>query len=166
MLNHPDTGTGTSQHVKGRVLEAALAGCILFELRGSPTEQWFIPHVDYLPYDGPDDLIANLDWIAKNPDKAETMARRLQEKVRFEHSPAVFWAAIKARLGFTAPSSRTELLKQPWHISPLKEPLIARTPAQQVTQFGLGLKDRLVNRSLRFAASLQQILKRPNVSGE
>ena len=41
VFNTSRTGSGNHHHVKGRVVEAAFAGCALLEMRESPTKNWF-----------------------------------------------------------------------------------------------------------------------------
>ena len=50
MPNFAQTGSYERMHVKGRVIEAGLAGCLLLEQADSPTRDWFEAGVDYLPY--------------------------------------------------------------------------------------------------------------------
>src|SRR3990167_2981861 len=47
-INLPHTGTQAAKQVKGRVVEAALAGSCLLELAGSPTSDWFTLNADFL----------------------------------------------------------------------------------------------------------------------
>lgn len=81
--------------VKNRVIEAGLAGCCLFEMKGSPLVDWgFTPGVDYLQYDPakPEAVVA----VTEMPEYAElaaTFGARLREKVRRFH-PSKFWQRI------------------------------------------------------------------------
>lgn len=96
-LNIAWTGTEATTHVKGRVLESALAGAMVLETKGSPTSEWFTPGVDYLEYETVDDVAAALDSI--RPIDAQIIALSLRAKVIAEHSPAMFWSRIFERLG-------------------------------------------------------------------
>lgn len=66
LLNTSWTGTGAKHHIKGRVLEAAYAGCCLFEFAASPITDW-------LPFD------TFIRW--GNPVEAAEMARDLPDAV-------------------------------------------------------------------------------------
>lgn len=94
ILNHSATGSGARRHVKGRVLEAALGGAVLFEDRDSPTDQWFDAGVDYVAYDGPDGVRRGLAWLAADAAGAQAMADRLRRKVTERHRYQVFWEAV------------------------------------------------------------------------
>lgn len=48
-INVSYTGSERRHHVKWRVLEAAFAGCVLLEMKDSPTSDWFPPGT-YLSY--------------------------------------------------------------------------------------------------------------------
>lgn len=97
--NAPWTGSGDTMHVKGRPLEAAHAGAVLFEHAQSPLSDWFTPGQDYLPYSDLDDVMRGLEWVDRDPVGAEAMATRLRERVVDEHSPAAFWERVLERLG-------------------------------------------------------------------
>jgi hypothetical protein len=94
MPNFPDTGTGRFTHVKGRVVEAGLAGCCVIERRGAPTDHWFMPGMDYLEYDTMDDVRALLE-----DPRLEMIARRFHDRVLTEHHPRVFWRRVLEKAG-------------------------------------------------------------------
>lgn len=89
---HPMTGTGTRGHVKGRVIEAGFAGCVLLERAGSPTENWFIPGVHYLIYDNAD----TAEGIIRNASDGflRQMGAYFHRAVIRDHHPAVFWKKV------------------------------------------------------------------------
>lgn len=97
--NHAVTGTGDKMHVKGRVLETALAGAVLFENEDSPTANWFTSGVDYISYRNTLDVARGLKWVDANPIAAQTMAQSLREKVIAQHSPRVLWGRVIEHLG-------------------------------------------------------------------
>jgi spore maturation protein CgeB len=97
-LNLSHTGTQAAKQVKGRVVEAALAGSCLLELANSPTRDWFEPGVDFLEYQRPGDAIETIQHYAKHPEQTEAIARRLREKVLAQHGPQHFWGRILDRL--------------------------------------------------------------------
>lgn len=90
-FNFPESGSGQVSHVKGRVVEAGFAGCVLLERVGSPTADWFERGVDYLEYTDPDSARA----AAEGADPE--MARRFHDRVVREHHPAVFWKDVFGR---------------------------------------------------------------------
>ncbi len=98
-LNIAYTGTEAGMHVKGRVLESALAGACLLETKGSPTCLWFRPGIDYLEYESP----AEASSIIRNTPLAMTqaLADSLRKRVLTEHSPLQFWSRIFERIGLT-----------------------------------------------------------------
>jgi hypothetical protein len=96
MPNFPYTGTARFLHVKGRVVEAGFAGCLVLELRGAPTDHWFTPGIDYLEYDSVDDLRMILE---ERPVDFELMAARFHDRVVTEHHPAVFWRRVLDKAG-------------------------------------------------------------------
>jgi len=62
VINTSWTGTGQAHHIKGRVLEAGMAGCALLEMEGSPIGDWF-----------PDDCY----FMWRDAKEAEELIRRL-----------------------------------------------------------------------------------------
>lgn len=84
-----------SYAVKNRVIEAGLAGCLLFETLGSPLYKWGVKMgEDYLAYD-PEHPQGVLNVIAmpEFPDLAAAYGVRLREKVRQFH-PSKFWQRV------------------------------------------------------------------------
>jgi len=98
-INLSHTGTQAAKQVKGRVVEAALAGSCLLELAGSPTCDWFSLNADFLQYEGPGDAIETIKHYSTRPEETEAMGRRLREKVLAEHTPLKFWSKICERIG-------------------------------------------------------------------
>ena len=100
-LNLSHTGTQAAKQVKGRVVEAALAGSCLLELAESPTRDWFTAGEDFLEYQRPGDAIETIQHYSKHPEETQAIARRLREKVLAEHTPIKFWTKILTRIGVT-----------------------------------------------------------------
>lgn len=98
-LNTAFTGTEMAMHVKGRVLESALAGACLLETKGSPTAHWFRPGLDYLEYDSPQEAAQIIRHLSNEPEATQAMALSLRARVLAEHTPAKFWARIFERIG-------------------------------------------------------------------
>jgi len=85
-------GTVKAKHVKGRVVESGLAGCMLLEQAGSPTKEWFTVGSDYLEYEGPEDIRR----IVSDPgfrNQAAELGGRLREKMAAHH-PRFFWQRV------------------------------------------------------------------------
>lgn len=93
IVNDARTGSGRALHVKGRVTEAALAGCLLFETKDSPTRMYLTPGVDYLEYKSPAEIID----VLRQPNFSELAAefgKRAKAKVLREYGPKRFWDRI------------------------------------------------------------------------
>ena len=98
MPNFAQTGSYERMHVKGRVVEAGLAGCLLLEPTGSPTPDWFEPGVDYLPYENMAQAKEIVERMSALPQETEAFGARLRKKVLDNHSPEKFWGRIFDRL--------------------------------------------------------------------
>ncbi len=103
------TGTEQAMHVKGRVLESALAGAVLLESRGAPTSYWFRPGLDYLEYSTAEEARDIVRRLEHEPESTQAMAWSLRERVIREHSPARFWEQIFSRLGIKGESDGTQV---------------------------------------------------------
>ena len=99
--NHPVSGSQQVFHVKRRLAEAAMAGSLLLELRGSPAAEWFDEDKDYLTYNSVDEIASKLAWVLGHQPEAEHMALKLRDKVIWAHTAKIFWTAIfwQLRLG-------------------------------------------------------------------
>lgn len=97
LLNIPNQGAASGNHVKGRVIEAGLGNCCLIEYGDSPIAEWFDPWLDYIPAKDCDEVRRILDDIAD--DEAMQIASNLSKKVRELHSPAVFWETVFGKIG-------------------------------------------------------------------
>lgn len=96
-LNLAQTGTGRFLHVKGRVCESGFAGSVVLETKGSPLRNWFTPGVDYLEYEGVEDLISTL--TRHDDAQLSRMAIRFHQKMATEHHPTVFWDKVLRKAG-------------------------------------------------------------------
>ena len=99
ILNVPWSGFSESQQVKGRVIEAGLAGCLLLEHRESATSKWFTPDVEYQTYGSADEAMLVQGWYDARPQTAAAIAAALRKRVLAEHSPEIFWGKIFERMG-------------------------------------------------------------------
>lgn len=97
VFNYGATGSGARLHVKGRVVEAGFAGAALFELKDSPTKDWFTPGVEYFEYEGAEHLIELLSSL--DDPTLERASLRLFRRMNAEHHPLVFWAKVLAKCG-------------------------------------------------------------------
>lgn len=95
VLNDARTGTGTRRHVKGRFVEAALAGALLVEPEDSPARDWFAPGKDYLTWGNVDDVLRH----ARGDGRHEAMARRLRARVVERHAAPAFWRRTLGAVG-------------------------------------------------------------------
>lgn len=99
--NFARTGSRSRMHVKGRVIEAGLAGALLLEERGSPTANYFTPDVDYVEWDSPRTTCFQVRKLLTNPGETQGFGDRLRARIAAEHSPAAFWGRIIGRLGIS-----------------------------------------------------------------
>lgn len=91
LLNVSATGSGLSHHIKGRVVEAGMAGCALLESAGSPIGEWF-PDDCFIRYDGP---VEAAEIIKSMPDSdIDHAALRLSEEVRARYMPEHIYGEI------------------------------------------------------------------------
>jgi hypothetical protein len=101
--NHPMTGGTTRQHIKARVFEAALSGCLLFESAGSPLEDWYTPDVDFVSYENVDDIELKLHMVNNNISLYERMAQIFKGKIARNHNQKIFWSQVFAHIGLGEP---------------------------------------------------------------
>lgn len=102
MPNFNQTGSFDRQHVKGRVVEAGWAGCLLLEPTGSPAKDWFEPGVDYMEYASMDEARGIHDMYRDKPEETQAFGMRLRKRVENEHGPKQFWNKIFKKVGFDA----------------------------------------------------------------
>ena len=98
MPNFCETGSYQRTHVKGRVVEAGLAGAMLLEQVNSPADQWFEMGVDYLEYKTVLECRAIVDKYKNNPEETQKFGERLRLKVLSEHTPEKFWGKVMERV--------------------------------------------------------------------
>lgn len=93
----PQTGSGQSTHVKGRVIEHGFGGACVFDKIDSPTAQWFVPGEEFIQYETPEHAA---ELFKNTPDeKFKEIAGRFHEKVVRLHHPKVFWHDVLERMG-------------------------------------------------------------------
>lgn len=94
MPNFCETGSYERTHVKGRVVEAGLAGAMLLEQSGSPASNWFEKGVDYIEYGNSRQVKEMIKPLLNNPEETEKFGMRLRAKVMAEHTPEKFWKKV------------------------------------------------------------------------
>ena len=83
-VNTAITGTVMRRHVKGRLIEAGLAGVCVLEDGLSPAKDWFTPMVDYVPWHTVDDAAT---WLRTLTDSdLIRIGQNLECKVRGSYS--------------------------------------------------------------------------------
>lgn len=78
-------------HVKARCVEAAWAGCCLFESEGSPLKEWIHPEC-FIPYKTPEN-IRQVMTLKHWPDYARSMGETLRHAMQ-PHHPRHFWQQV------------------------------------------------------------------------
>ena len=99
MPNFCETGSYERTHVKGRVVEAGLAGCMLLEQTNSPANHWFELGTDYLEFETVADVRKMVEHYRDRPDETQAFGDRLRAKMMAEHTPQMFWGQIMTKLG-------------------------------------------------------------------
>lgn len=99
VISVPFTGSSAAKHVKGRVLEAGMAGAALLEWKNEATAAWFTPREMYLEYESVEEGIDMAGFMIGHPKLCRDMAAALHHRVVTEHSPEVFWKKVFAGVG-------------------------------------------------------------------
>lgn len=99
VISVPFTGSGAAKHVKGRVVEAGMAGAALLEWKNAATAAFFTPRYEYLEYESIEEGIEMAKFMIANPKFCRGMAAALHHRVVTEHSPEVFWEKVFAGVG-------------------------------------------------------------------
>lgn len=91
-VNTAITGTVMRRHVKGRIIEAGLAGVCVLEDSASPTKNWFTPMHDYIPWHSVDDVAF---WLRTMQDsEMERIGRNLRETVNEKYSAKAIYQSM------------------------------------------------------------------------
>ena len=96
--NVPHTGTFKSMQVKWRVMEAGWAGCLLLEMAGSPTKDWFTPGEDYLEWTDAAHASVIVAALADRPEYTQKIGMNLRGKLLAEYTPNKLWERILKRI--------------------------------------------------------------------
>ena len=95
IINTSWAGSGLVHHMKGRVLEAAFAGCALLEMKGSPIADWFPPE-SYFMYDGINEAKEIIRHTSDS--EIERRAKLLEIYAREHYRPEHIFSGIVAKL--------------------------------------------------------------------
>lgn len=96
IFNTSRSGTGYVHQIKGRVLEAAWAGCALLETEGSPIATW-MPQGSYFTYKDADDATHLIESLTT--EQIAESASMLNEYVRKNYHPRQIYGEILERAG-------------------------------------------------------------------
>lgn len=95
-LNISFTGTGMAHHIKGRVIETGLAGCVLLEHKDSPIQEWFSEGC-YISYTHPKEIKEIIEDI---DDKTiESVSAKLSAEVRTLYTPQKIYGGMLHEIG-------------------------------------------------------------------
>lgn len=99
VLNVPWSGSDNAAQVKGRVLEAGHAGCVLLEHAESAARHWFCAGGDYAIYESKEHAAEVVQRLLADPDEMERLAHALHTRVTHEHSATLFWQRVFRGVG-------------------------------------------------------------------
>lgn len=97
VVNSPMNGTGDSDHVKGRVVEAAFGGACLLERKGAPTSRWFRAGREIVEYRDPEHAVEIVRHLSESPAQAQEHAAWLRGAAIRDHHPRIFWRDVFSR---------------------------------------------------------------------
>jgi hypothetical protein len=80
--------------IRGRVWEALLCGCLLFEEEGSSAEEFFEPGIDYVAFSSVRDLAEKIKHFQGHPQAAEDIARHGLTTARGKYSAQRYWKSV------------------------------------------------------------------------
>lgn len=100
IVNVPLTGSGERKHVKGRVIETALAQACLLEWNNPLLREWFTERLEFEEYANAGDCVEMCRFLITKPKRCEEIAMALYERVSKEHSPLKFWEQVFAAVKF------------------------------------------------------------------
>lgn len=92
-VNSCGSGEDRSKHVKGRVVEAGLAGCCLIEEEGSPIGLWFSKE-SYFTFETPEHCEAIIYEILSDPTEAIKRRDNFCNETRRKYTPYKMWDEI------------------------------------------------------------------------
>jgi len=97
-LNFSDGGQG--KHYKGRVAEALLSGCLLMEWENAETSSILTPFKEYVPFDGPQDLVQKCAYyLSSNGERERQKIAEAGRAAALEKLDGrMFWKELFERL--------------------------------------------------------------------
>ena len=104
IINTSYCGSGEAHHVKGRVLESALAGCALLEGAWAPTKDW-IPEELFYTYKGRKQAERIIDSLTV--EDVTEKGEALREYVKDRYHPREIYGAILKEIGLVDTSIKT-----------------------------------------------------------
>jgi hypothetical protein len=99
VLNIPFSGSDAVRQVKGRVLEAGLAGCVLLDHVESKSQNWLAMGHDYFVYHDKEGAARGVKYALGGEMALQPFADRLSSWVREQHSPDRFWGRVFSEVG-------------------------------------------------------------------
>jgi hypothetical protein len=94
IVNVPFTGSGETKHIKGRVIETALAQACLLEWNNPLLREWFTERLEFEEYANAGDCVDMCRFLITKPKRCEEIAMALYERASKEHSPESFWGKV------------------------------------------------------------------------
>lgn len=98
VVNIPISGSDAVRQVKARVVEAGLAGCMLFDHASSPARNWFKPAMEFGEYLTPEGLAEIINALTHPTMQISVHASLLHKAILERHHPAIMWNRIFAAL--------------------------------------------------------------------
>lgn len=99
VLNVPWSGSDNAVQVKGRVLEAGHAGCVLLEHADSAAKNWFVADGDYAAYESKEHAVEVVQKLRADIEWMKHLALALHTRVTTEHSATIFWDKVFKGVG-------------------------------------------------------------------
>ena len=100
VVNVPFTGSGQRKHVKGRVIESAMANACFLEWSNPSLRDWFTPRLEFEEYENADHCVEMCRFLIPQIKRCEEIANALHERVMREHSPGIFWEQVFDHVSF------------------------------------------------------------------
>jgi glycosyltransferase domain-containing protein len=93
VFNFSASPSGNPQIV-GRVMETILSGAMLLEEDNHETQRLFVPMIDYVPWNGVDDLVEKARYYLEHDNERKTIAECGCNKANNNYSNVVFWKTV------------------------------------------------------------------------
>jgi Glycosyl transferases group 1 len=99
VVNDARTGSMARRHIKGRFVEAGMAGAVVLEPADSPAREWFKEGEEFLTWQNPQEAVELIRQADPQLLRYEEMGRRIRARMIEEHSAPVFWREVFRRIG-------------------------------------------------------------------